>query len=137
MRLATQYETDIINFRQVTNDKNFLQLRTDSNHTLILEKMVNNSETILLAEYAKRGEVPSAIYDLDNPPSYHVFEALAGSKNIPEEIGGNSVFVLQLLPFNSVYGAMLIFGFGAQNRIGLRRKFNSETWSEWHYVSLT
>ena len=90
----------------------------------------------VLSELACRGTIPKGKYDLDNPPSYSIFQAIAGSTNLPPELGGNAAFVLQLVTENILYGAMIVFGFGS-DKIAIKRKNASEQWSEWRYFSVT
>ena len=90
----------------------------------------------VLSELACRGTIPKGKYDLDNPPSYSIFQEIAGSTNLPPELGGNAAFVLQLVTENILYGAMIVFGFGS-DKIAIKRKNASEQWSEWRYFSVT
>ncbi len=90
----------------------------------------------VLSELASNGRIPKGKYDLDNPPSYSIFQAIAGSTNLPPELGGNAAFVLQLVTENILYGAMIVFGFGS-DKIAIKRKNASEQWSEWRYFSVT
>lgn len=79
------------------------------------------------------GKVPAGIYDLADPPEYNVFIATVGSTNLPSEIGGNAFMCFRILPYNSMYDAMICFGFGSA-RIAYKNKIQSETWSDWSYL---
>lgn len=76
-----------------------------------------------------------SVCDLDNPPEKMVFKAGIGSKNLPSGLGGiNAAMVLQVITGNNNYGAMLVFSF-ASDKIAIRRKYNSPTWSDWKYFT--
>lgn len=88
-----------------------------------------------LALKSDLGTCPMSICDLNNPPKYHVFIAKAGSTNLPD-LGVNAVMCFQLLTGNQLYSALLCFGFGS-DKIAIKRKSNSTTWTNWAYVTLS
>lgn len=75
------------------------------------------------------------IYDLDNPPEKMIFSAMAGSTNLPDDLGGaNAVTVIRMKLGSSNFDAMIAFSFSA-DRIAIRRKGGTENWSKWKYFN--
>lgn len=75
------------------------------------------------------------IYDLDNPPEKMIFSAMAGSTNLPDNLGGaNAVTVIRMKLGSSNFDAMIAFSFSA-DRIAIRRKGGTENWSKWKYFN--
>lgn len=121
---------------QTDNSAQFIVI-TQDNKLFTLERGAGNTPSYSEpVEFSQFGRIPKGKYDLDNPPSYSIFQAIAGSTNLPPELGGNAAFVLQLVTENILYGAMIVFGFGS-DKIAIKRKNASEQWSEWRYFSAT
>ena len=74
--------------------------------------------------------------DLNNPPPVLIFLTTTDPIGYPTGLGGNSCVVIQATPLNNKYTAQLAFSFGADN-IAIRRKFNSDTWTDWRYFAAT
>ena len=75
------------------------------------------------------------IYDLDNPPEKMIFSAMAGSTNLPDDLGGaNAVTVIRMKLGSSNFDAMIAFSFSA-DRIAIRRKGGTKNWSKWKYFN--
>lgn len=121
---------------QTDNSAQFIVI-TQDNKLFTLERGAGNTPSYSEpVEFSQFGRIPKGKYDLDNPPSYSIFQAIAGSTNLPTELRGNAAFVLQLATENILYGAMIVFGFGS-DKIAIKRKNASEQWSEWRYFSAT
>lgn len=80
--------------------------------------------------------VETEVNDLNHPPNAFILFTNPGDKipGYPASISGNRVLVLQCYPADTMYTAQLAFGFGA-DRIGIRRRRGSSTWTEWKYFT--
>lgn len=80
--------------------------------------------------------VETEVNDLNNPPNAFILFTNPGDKipGYPASISGNRVLVLQCYPADTIHTAQLAFGFGA-DRIGIRRRRGSSTWTEWKYFT--
>ena len=75
------------------------------------------------------------VSDLDNPPKAFILNVSADSKGVPSQIGGNSCVVFQHNFNDNTYTAQLAFGFGS-DKLAIRRKYGSTTWTEWKYLTI-
>ena len=57
-----------------------------------------------------------------------------GATNYPSGVGGNSGLLITYVAANPKYAAQLFMGFG-YDKLAIRRKNNSETWSSWAYFT--
>ena len=73
--------------------------------------------------------------DLDNPPQAYIVQTGTKPVGYPTNLGGNSCIVIQQNP-GTIYTVQLAFGFGS-DRIAIRRKAGTNTFTEWHYFSAT
>lgn len=64
-----------------------------------------------------------------------IFSAMAGSTNLPDDLGGaNAVTVIRMKLGSSNFDAMIAFSFSA-DKIAIRRKGGTENWSKWKYFN--
>lgn len=89
-----------------------------------------------LGEWGGYKIIKTGVTDLNNPPSAFIIQTIAGTSipGYPSGFGGNTVLALQLYPGRSDYGAQLAFSFG-MDKIAIRRKSESTTWSDWKYFT--
>ena len=80
--------------------------------------------------------VALAVADLNNPPPVLFFLTTTDPIGYTTELGGNSCLVIQAAPLNNKYTAQLAFSFGS-DKIAIRRKFNSDTYTAWKYFTAT
>lgn len=73
------------------------------------------------------------VTDLNNPPDAIIFMSSPTSAGYPSTLGGNRCIVLYLNA-GDTYRAQLAFGFGS-DRIAIRRKIHTTTWTEWKYFT--
>lgn len=73
--------------------------------------------------------------NLDTPSNVIIARTPADPTGYPSNLGGNSCLVLQLNP-GEKYSAQLAFGF-SKDRLAIRRKSGSDTWTSWKYVDFT
>lgn len=83
---------------------------------------------------AKFGKAPSDVFNLEDPPGFHVFVALAGSTGLPSGLVGNAVMCLQIRPLDPSYNAIFCFSFGGP-KLAYKNKLGTTSWSEWYYIS--
>ena len=74
--------------------------------------------------------------NLDNPPDALMFATTPCPTGFPSGFSGNGCFVIQHNPCHQKYTAQLAFGFGS-DKVAIRRKNDSEKWTEWHYVTFS
>lgn len=80
--------------------------------------------------------VETNIRDLNNPPNALILHT-DSSPNIvgyPSGLAGNTCVVLQVLPGGADYSAQLAFSFGL-DKMAIRRKSGSTTWTAWKYFT--
>lgn len=53
---------------------------------------------------------------------------------LPTGVGGNRYLIITLNSGNPKYGGQIAFGFGGE-KIAIRGKYNSETWTNWKYLT--
>lgn len=102
----------------------------------VINNLQTNNKTVVGALNELNSNLPAGgIYDLDNPPEKMIFSAMAGSTNLPDDLGGaNAVTVIRMKLGSSNFDAMIAFSFSA-DRIAIRRKGGTENWSKWKYFN--
>lgn len=102
----------------------------------VISNLQTNNKTVVGALNELNSNLPAGgIYDLDNPPEKMIFSAMAGSTNLPDDLGGaNAVTVIRMKLGSSNFDAMIAFSFSA-DRIAIRRKGGTENWSKWKYFN--
>lgn len=73
-----------------------------------------------------------SVTDFDNPPNAIILQGAANAVGNPN-LGGNSSTVIQLNP-GTQYSAQFGFSFGS-DKLAIRRKFGSNTWTDWKYFT--
>ena len=74
------------------------------------------------------------VTDLDNPPRAYFLSTAINPTGLPDLGGANSCFVIQQNPLVGNFNAQLAFSFGL-DKIAIRRKVSSTTWTTWKYFS--
>lgn len=102
----------------------------------VISNLQTNNKTVVGALNELNSNLPAGgIYDLDNPPEKMIFSAMAGSTNLPDDLGGaNAVTVIRMKLGSSNFDAMIAFSFSA-DRIAIRRKGGTENWNKWKYFN--
>lgn len=102
----------------------------------VISNLQTSNKTVIGAINELNSNLPAGgIYDLDNPPEKMIFSAMAGSTNLPDDLGGvNAVTVIRMKLGSSNFDAMIAFSFSA-DRIAIRRKGGTENWSKWKYFN--
>lgn len=77
--------------------------------------------------------VATGINDLDSPPNAIILRTAVNPVGLPESLGSNGCIVIQQNP-NNAFNCQLAFSFGS-DKIAIRRKRNSNAWSDWKYFS--
>lgn len=78
----------------------------------------------------------TGVMDLNSPPPAIILHTASNNSIIgyPSGLGGNSCTVFQNVPGGSSYSAQIAFSFGS-DKIAIRRKSNSTTWTDWKYFT--
>lgn len=89
-----------------------------------------------LGEWGGYKIIKTGVTDLNNPPNAFIIQTTpnASIPGFPTGIGGNTVLALQLYPGRDTFSAQLAFGFN-MDKIAIRRKYNSTTWTDWKYFT--
>nr|DAL82157.1 MAG TPA: hypothetical protein [Caudoviricetes sp.] len=88
----------------------------------------------LLRQNSKGSQiVATGINDLDSPPNAIILRTAVNPVGLPESLGSNGCIVIQQNP-NNAFNCQLAFSFGS-DKIAIRRKRNSNAWSDWKYFS--
>lgn len=74
------------------------------------------------------------VTDLDNPPRAYFLSTAINPTGLPNLGEANSCFVIQQNPLVGNFNAQLAFSFGS-DKIAIRRKVSSTTWTTWKYFS--
>ena len=74
------------------------------------------------------------VSDLNNPPNAFLLNTGVNPKGLPTGLGGNGCCVIQQNLGIDAYASQLAFGFGS-DRIAIRRKIGSSTWTNWKYFT--
>ena len=77
--------------------------------------------------------VATGINDIDNPPIAIILRTTVNPVGLPEGLGSNGCIVIQQNP-NNAFNCQLAFSFGS-DKIAIRRKRNSNAWTDWKYFS--
>lgn len=83
-----------------------------------------------IANMMKKFFQVGSLSDLNNITTY-LAKPTTNASNYPSGLGGNNCFVIESTP-GSKFTSQLAFSFGS-DAIAIRRKNNSDTWSEWKY----
>lgn len=76
----------------------------------------------------------SNVANLNNPPSNAILNTGTYPIGMPTELLSNACLVIQHNPGDGGYTAQLAFSFGS-DKIAIRRKNGSNSWSEWKYFT--
>ena len=87
------------------------------------------------SDLSNRASYNSWVTDLDSAPDAIILRTNTDPTGYPTNLGGNSCLAFQLNP-GTKYSAQLAFSF-SKDRLAIRRKNNSDTWTAWKYVDFT
>lgn len=87
------------------------------------------------SDLSNRASYNSGVTDLDSAPDAIILRTNTDPTGYPTNLGGNSCLAFQLNP-GTKYSAQLAFSF-SKDRLAIRRKNNSDTWTAWKYVDFT
>lgn len=76
----------------------------------------------------------SNVTDLNNPPNYAILNTTVNPIGLPSELMSNGCLVIQQNLGEGNYAAQLAFSFGS-DKIAIRRKKNTGSWTEWKYFT--
>lgn len=76
----------------------------------------------------------SNVTDLNNPPNYAILNTTVNPIGLPSELRSNGCLVIQQNLGEGNYAAQLAFSFGS-DKIAIRRKRNTNSWTEWKYFT--
>ncbi len=74
------------------------------------------------------------VTDLDNPPNYAILNTKVNPIGLPSGLNSNGCLVIQQNLGKGNYSAQLAFSFGS-DKIAIRRKYNTNNWTEWKYFT--
>lgn len=74
------------------------------------------------------------VEDLNNPPRAFILNTGTNPIGLPPQLHSNGCLVIQHNPHNNLYTAQLAFSFGS-DKIAIRRKSGTDSWSEWKYFT--
>lgn len=74
------------------------------------------------------------ITDLNNPPKCPILDTKVNPIGLPSRLGSNACLVIQQNLGVGNYTAQLAFSFGS-DKIAIRRKNNTDSWTEWKYFT--
>lgn len=74
------------------------------------------------------------VVDLNNPPKYAILNTNVNPIGLPSGLGSNGCLVIQQNVGVGNYTAQLAFSFGS-DKIAIRRKSNTSSWTEWKYFT--
>ena len=74
------------------------------------------------------------ITDLNNPPNYVILNTNVNPIGLPSGLMSNGCLVIQQNSGAGKYTAQLAFSFGS-DKIAIRRKSGTDSWSEWKYFT--
>lgn len=74
------------------------------------------------------------VTDLNNPPNYAILNTKVNPIGLPSGLNSNGCLVIQHNLGKSNYSAQLAFSFGS-DKIAIRRKYNTNNWTEWKYFT--
>ena len=73
------------------------------------------------------------VTDLNDPPKALIFKCISDANGFPAGLSGNNGLVFYG-HFGNEYAVMMVISFGA-DKIAIRRKRSSASWSEWKYFT--
>lgn len=76
----------------------------------------------------------SDVKDLNNPPRAFILNTGVNPIGLPPQLYSNGCLVIQHNPSDKIYTAQLAFSFGS-DKIAIRRKSGTDSWSEWKYFT--
>ena len=80
--------------------------------------------------------ISTGVSELNNPPNSYIIKSGANPVGLPN-IGGNSCIALQQsIDSSSMFNAQIAFGYGG-DKLAIRRKDNSNDWSDWKYIDFS
>lgn len=108
---------------------------SDVNISIEGNKLTLSSNTWKKSSLNSKGSqiVATGINDLDSPPNAIILRTAVNPVGLPESLGSNGCIVIQQNP-NNAFNCQLAFSFGS-DKIAIRRKRNSNAWSDWKYFS--
>lgn len=74
------------------------------------------------------------VTDLNNPPSSVILDTKTDPIGLPSGLKSNACFVIQHNKGIGNYVTQLAFSFGS-DKIAIRRKSGTDSWSEWKYFT--
>lgn len=74
------------------------------------------------------------VTDLNNPPNYAILNTKVNPIGLPSGLSSNGCLVIQQNLGKGNYSAQLAFSFGS-DKIAIRRKYNTNNWTEWKYFT--
>lgn len=74
------------------------------------------------------------VTDLNNPPNYAILNTKVNPIGLPSGLKSNGCLVIQQNLGKGNYSAQLAFSFGS-DKIAIRRKYNTNNWTEWKYFT--
>ena len=74
------------------------------------------------------------VTDLNNPPNYAILNTQIRPIGLPSGLMSNACLVIQQNLGEGNYAAQLAFSFGS-DKIAIRRKSNTDSWTEWKYFT--
>lgn len=74
------------------------------------------------------------VTDLNNPPNYAILNTKVNPIGLPSGLKSNGCLVIQHNLGAGNYAAQLAFSFGS-DKIAIRRKSNTDSWTEWKYFT--
>lgn len=74
------------------------------------------------------------ITDLNNPPKCPILDTKINPIGLPSGLESNACFVIQQNLGTGNYTAQLAFSF-RHDKIAIRRKSNTDSWTEWKYFT--
>lgn len=74
------------------------------------------------------------VTDLNNPPDYPILNTNVNPIGLPSGLKSNGCLVIQHNLGAGNYAAQLAFSFGS-DKIAIRRKSNTDSWTEWKYFT--
>ena len=76
----------------------------------------------------------NGVADLNNPPNYAILNTTIEPIGLPSGLRSNGCLVIQQNLGAGNYTAQLAFSFGS-DKIAIRRKVGTGSWSEWKYFT--
>ena len=74
------------------------------------------------------------VTDLNNTPNYAILNTNVNPIGLPSGLKSNGCLVIQQNLGKGNYSAQLAFSFGS-DKIAIRRKCNTNNWTEWKYFT--